>query len=66
MTDQTRDRRRYGVIETQFRQLGKLAMYNLTINHQLWAGVEWSPSRKAWYVQGRQRPLPRPLRRHPR
>jgi hypothetical protein len=49
MTDA--DRRRYGVIETQFRQHGKLAMYNLTINRQLWACVEWSPSRKAWCVQ---------------
>jgi hypothetical protein len=49
MTDA--DRRRYGVIETQFRQHGKLAMYNLTINRQLWACVKWSPSRKAWCVQ---------------
>jgi hypothetical protein len=26
-------------------------MYNLTINRQLWACVEWSPGRKAWCVQ---------------
>jgi hypothetical protein len=45
------DGRRYGVIETRFRQHGKIAMYNLTINRQLWACVEWSPSRKAWCVQ---------------
>jgi hypothetical protein len=49
--DGTKDRRRHGVIETQFRQHGKLAMYNLTINRELWACVEWSPSRKAWCVQ---------------
>ena len=35
----TRDRRRFGVIETRFRQDGKLAMYNLTINGRLWACV---------------------------
>jgi hypothetical protein len=40
-----------GVIETRYRQHGKIAMYNLTINRQLWACVEWSPSRKAWCVQ---------------
>jgi hypothetical protein len=50
-TTETTDRRRYGVVETQFRQHGKLAMYNLTINRQLWACVEWSPDRKAWCVQ---------------
>jgi hypothetical protein len=50
-TSETTDRRRYGVIETRFRQHGKLAMYNLTINRELWACVEWSPSRKAWCVQ---------------
>ena len=48
---ETIDRRRCGVIETQFRRHGKLAMYNLTINRQLWACVEWSSSRKAWCVQ---------------
>jgi hypothetical protein len=50
-TSETTDRRRYGVVETRFRQYGKLAMYNLTINRQLWACVEWSPTRKAWCVQ---------------
>jgi hypothetical protein len=50
-TDGTQDRRRYGVIETRYRTIGKLAMYDLTINRQLWACVEWSPSRKAWCVQ---------------
>jgi hypothetical protein len=50
-TNQTTDRRRFGVVETQFRQHGKIAMYNLTINRELWACVEWSPSRKAWCVQ---------------
>jgi hypothetical protein len=50
-TKETTDRRRYGVVEGQFRQHGNLAMYNLTVNQQLWACVEWSPSRKAWCVQ---------------
>ena len=50
-TNETTDRRRFGVIETRYRQHGKLAMYNLTINRQLWACVEWSPSRRAWCVQ---------------
>ena len=50
-TNETIDRRRHGVIETRFRQRGKIAMYNLTINGQLWACVEWSPSRRAWCVQ---------------
>lgn len=45
------DRRRFGVIETRFRQRGRVAAYNLTINRQLWACVEWSPSRRAWCVQ---------------
>jgi hypothetical protein len=47
----TSDRRRFGVVEVRFRQHGKVAMYNLTINRQLWACVEWSPSRRAWCVQ---------------
>jgi hypothetical protein len=47
----TPDRRRYGIIETRFRQAGKLAMYNLTINDKLWACVEWSASRKRWCIQ---------------
>ena len=39
------------MIETRYRTIGKLAMYDLTVNRQLWACVEWSPSRKAWCVQ---------------
>jgi hypothetical protein len=39
------------VIETRFQQLGKVAMWNLTINRKLWACVEWSPSRKRWCIQ---------------
>ena len=45
------DRRRFGVIETRFFQRGRVAAYNLTINRQLWACVEWSPTRRAWCVQ---------------
>jgi hypothetical protein len=48
---ETTDRRRYGAVETRFRQRGRIATYNLTINGQLWACVEWSPSRQAWCVQ---------------
>jgi hypothetical protein len=47
----TRNRRRHGVIETRFRQVGKLAMYNLTINSKLWACVEWRASRRRWCIQ---------------
>ncbi len=50
-TNEKADRRRFGVIETRYRQIGKLAIYNLTINGKLWACVEWSPSRRAWCVQ---------------
>ena len=50
-TDGTTDRRRFGVIEVRYRTVGKLAMYNLTINGKLWACVEWSPSRKGWCIQ---------------
>jgi hypothetical protein len=46
-----RDRRRYGVIETRFRKVGGMSMYDLTINRELWACVEWSPSRRAWCIQ---------------
>ena len=49
--NETTDRRRYGVIETRFRQHGRTAFYRLTINRELWACVEWSPSRRAWCVQ---------------
>ncbi len=45
------DRRRYGVIETRFRQVGKLAMWELTINGKLWSCVEWSAARRAWCIQ---------------
>ena len=51
ITDGTTDRRRYGVVETRFQQMGKVAMWNLTINQKLWACVEWSPSRKRWCIQ---------------
>lgn len=47
----TPDRRRFGVIETRFRQHGGIAYYDLTINGELWACVEWSPARRAWCVQ---------------
>jgi hypothetical protein len=50
-TNATADRRRFGVIETRYRQHGKIAMYNLTINGKLWACVEWSATRRAWCVQ---------------
>jgi hypothetical protein len=50
-TKETTDRRRYGVIETRYKQHGKLAMYNLTINGKLWACVEWSASRRGWCIQ---------------
>ena len=49
--NETTDRRRFGVIETRFQQLGKLAMYNLTISGRLWACVEWSASRRGWCIQ---------------
>jgi hypothetical protein len=45
------DRRRYGVIETQFRQIGKIAMWELRINGKLWSCVEWSASRRGWCIQ---------------
>src|SRR5689334_15152879 len=51
METQNADRRRYAVIETRFRKVGQMSMYNLTINGQLWASVEWSPSRRAWCIQ---------------
>lgn len=51
MTDPKSDRRRFGVIETRYRTVGKLAMYDLTINGRLWACVEWSPSRNGWCIQ---------------
>ena len=46
-----KDQRRYGVIETRFRQRGEIATYNLTIAGELWACVEWSPARGAWCIQ---------------
>lgn len=49
--DRTSDCRRHGVIETRYKQHGKLAMYNLTINGKLWACVEWSASRRGWCIQ---------------
>jgi hypothetical protein len=45
------DRRRYGVIETRFRRHGEVACYWLTIDGEVWACVEWSPSRRRWCIQ---------------
>jgi hypothetical protein len=50
MTTKT-DKRRYGVIETRFTQCGGIAMYNLSVNGEHWACVEWSPARRAWCIQ---------------
>jgi hypothetical protein len=47
----TPDRRRFGVIETRFRQHGGIAYYDLSINGELWACVEWSFTRRSWCVQ---------------
>jgi hypothetical protein len=33
--NRTQDPRRYGIIETRFRQAGKVAMYDLAINEKL-------------------------------
>jgi len=49
--DETKHRRRYGVIEVHYRTFRTLAMYNLSINGKLWACIEWSPSRKGWCIQ---------------
>jgi hypothetical protein len=49
--DARRDRRRYGVMETRFRKIGGMSMYNITINGELWACVEWSPARRVWCIQ---------------
>jgi hypothetical protein len=51
VTMSSNDRRRYGVVVVQFRSRGGVAMYDLTINGELWACVEWSPSRRAWCIQ---------------
>jgi hypothetical protein len=45
------DRRRYGVIETRYRNHGGIAHYDLSINGELWACVEWSPTRRSWCIQ---------------
>jgi hypothetical protein len=50
-TNETTDPRRFGVIETRFQQHGKVACYWLTINGEVWACVEWSPSRRSWCIQ---------------
>jgi len=47
----TRDRRRYGVIETRYRHRSGIAYYDLTINGELWACIEWSPARRSWCIQ---------------
>jgi hypothetical protein len=35
----TRDRRRFGIIETRYRTAGRACLYNLTINGRLWACI---------------------------
>jgi hypothetical protein len=45
------DRRRYGVIETRFRSVDGLQMYDLKINGELWACIEWSARRRTWCIQ---------------
>jgi hypothetical protein len=44
------DPRRHGVIEVRF-QPGPPAIYQLTIDDQLWASVEWSPRRRRWCIE---------------
>jgi hypothetical protein len=44
------DLRRHGVIEVRYRP-GPPAIYRLTIGGELWAAVEWSPSRQRWCVE---------------
>ena len=46
-----KDLRRYGVIETRFRQHGEVACYWLTIDGEVWSCVECSPSRRRWCIQ---------------
>ncbi len=41
------DRRRHGVVEVRLRS----GIYRLTIAGQLWASVEWSPSRRRWCIE---------------
>src|SRR5262245_52557537 len=45
------DERRYGIVTTQFHQHGQVAIYTLSIGGEVWAQVEWSPSREAWCIQ---------------
>jgi hypothetical protein len=45
-----RDPRRYGVIEVRYHS-GPPAIYRLTVAGQLWASVEWSPSRRRWCIE---------------
>jgi hypothetical protein len=51
MANEAIDRRRFGVIETRYRQHGRIAMYDLSINGKLWSCVEWSASRRGWCIQ---------------
>ncbi len=44
------DRRRHGVIEVRHRS-GPPAIYRLTVAGQLWASVEWSPTRCRWCIE---------------
>jgi hypothetical protein len=50
MPTNTKDPRRWGVIETRFRP-GPPAIYQLTIAGELWAAVEWSATRGAWCIE---------------
>jgi hypothetical protein len=43
-----RDPRRFGVVEVRSRSR---SLYRLTIAGQLWASVEWSPSRRRWCIE---------------
>jgi hypothetical protein len=46
----TTDPRRDGTIEVKFHS-GPPAIYRLMLAGQLWASVEWSPSRRRWCVE---------------
>jgi hypothetical protein len=43
-----RDPRRFGVVEVRSQSR---SVYRLTIAGQLWASVEWSPSRRQWCIE---------------
>jgi hypothetical protein len=58
MSGDTRDRRRYRVIETQFHQHGQVAIYTLRIGGEIWAQVEWSPRTQGVVRSGRVGTVP--------